>query len=263
MENKNWSKKYMLILWTITLVVIVCGLAYNIGGFGMHLVSKSSAEYTDYDFSKEKFSSIEVDVDATDLDISYGDTYMVSSNIPEKYQPVIKVNEGKLKIQNKKFKQNFNSIKSLEDECNIEIIVPKGTKLDNVEIDVDAGDIDIKDIEGKKLEISADAGDIDVANINFEVTTISADAGSITAEDSNIGKLTIEADLGGIDIKNTDFTYGKLAADMGDITIDGSFEELDAYCDLGSIDITTPDPDRDKMNLDISLGSITVNGKNW
>ena len=83
MENKNWGKKYMLVLWSITLVVILCGLAYNLGVFGFHYLSATNVgEYEDFDYSGEEFSSIEVNIDAADLDIRYGDTYMVSTNIP-------------------------------------------------------------------------------------------------------------------------------------------------------------------------------------
>ena len=135
MENKNWGKKYMLVLWLITLVVIICGLAYNLGGFGFHYLSATNVgEYEDFDYSGEEFSSIEVNVDAADLDIRYGDTYMVSTNIPKKYQPVINVKDGKLEIQQKKLNHSINSFKSLKEECSIEITIPTGTKLEDVDI---------------------------------------------------------------------------------------------------------------------------------
>ena len=264
MENKNWGKKYMLVLWSITLVVILCGLAYNLGGFGFHYLSATNVgEYEDFDYSGDEFSSIEVNVDAADLDIRYGDTYMVSTNIPKKYQPVINVKDGKLEIQQKKLNHPINSFKSLKEECSIEITIPTGTKLEDVDIVVDAGDIDIETVKGKSISISADAGDIDLKNVEFESTTVDADAGDIEAKDSKLGKLKIEADLGDIDADKTDFDYGKITADMGDISIDGAFNRLEAECDLGNINITTPNPDYDNMDLDVSLGSITVNGKKW
>ena len=246
MENKNWGKKYMLVLWSITLVVIICGLIYNIGGFGLHLAHLSSTkltadDYTDFDFTSETFSSIDMDVAAADIDINYGDAYMVSTNIKEKYLPTIEVKNDTLIIREK---QTGRGVNSFNDDCKINIIVPKGTKLENVEIEADAGDIDVAELEGKKLIIEADAGDIDVMNVKFDSTSISADAGDIDIIDSNTGRTTV-------------------GADMGDVTVDGRFEYLKASCDLGSINVDSEDANYDNMDLDVELGSIEVNGKNW
>lgn len=257
MENKNWSKMYMLIIWSITLVVILGGLAYNVGGFGFSRISSSA--YADYDFSNQEFSSIDVDVAAADVDIRYGDDYMVSTNISEKYRPTINVKNGKLTIQQKRTKHKLNSLK----DASIEITIPKGVELETIEIDANAGDIDVDVLAGKQLIISADAGDIDLNNLVFESASISADAGNIDLKDCNLGNITVEADMGEIELENVDFENGKLSADMGNISVDGSFKELDAFCDMGSIDITTPNPNRDSMNLNVSLGSISVNGEKW
>ena len=264
MENKNWTKKYQIIIRTITLIIVLGSICYHFLGFsemiGFANKNESSNDTTEYDFTGESISAIDIDMDAADLDISYGDKFTVSHNIDKKYQPNVELKNGELSITQSITRK---SIHSLSDDFKIDIVIPRDSKLDKLGINIDAGDIDVLAITGKGFNLDADAGDINIVGVEFDKTSIAADAGNIGIEDSSLGKLSIDADMGEINLNDVVFSDGDIEADMGNVEVSGKFEKLDANCDLGNIEIVTPDLDAVDLNLDCSLGEITVNGKAW
>lgn len=263
--NKNWSKKYQLILWTVTLIIIVCALIYHVFGFasrfgwGFDSDKDFSMTAKTFDYSGKTVTDVYVNMNAADLDIYYGDEFTVKYDFVEKYAPTVDLTNGKLSIEQKMKVTRVHDI----GDCKLHIIIPRGTKLETVDLDINAGDVDVNALEGKSFSLDVDAGDVDVTKINFEETNVSADAGDIKIEDSSLGRVNVDANLGNIDLKDVEFTTGNVSADAGDISVDGTFEKLKGACDLGAIRVDTPDPDAVDLDLDVSLGDIKVNGKKW
>lgn len=253
----KWSKRYLTIIWIATLVIIVGASLYHFGFF-----SKESQNNTGETVNLEgSVDKIEVNVDAIDLDVQYGDSLMVEYSCPEKYKPIVTLDGSTLKIKQKP-RVTFNSFAEIKD-CKIVLTIPEGTELEKMKFSIDAGDLDITGISGKEIKMEMDAGDIKLSNVTAENIEIQTDAGSVKIEESNVEKkIKIEASLGDINIYKTNFDNGNITDDAGDIDVDGVFNKLEARCSLGDIDVNTTNDNAD-FDLDCDLGKITVNGKSW
>ena len=143
------------------------------------------------------------------------------------------------------------------------ITVPKDPEMKSLDLDMDMGSAELTDVYAKNLTVEADMGSIEIANSEFGVIDIAADMGSITLDNVIFSQGSCEADMGSIEMTGASFERVVCTADMGSIDIDGSFEDIEADCSMGSVTITTTE-DLDKISFDLSadMGDVTVNGKN-
>ncbi|WP_026651814.1 DUF4097 family beta strand repeat-containing protein [Butyrivibrio proteoclasticus] len=253
----KWSKRYLIIIWIVTLAIIVGASMYHFGFF-FDILSKDASETVNLEGTVSK---IEVDVDAIDLDVQYGDSLTVVYNGPDKFKPEITLDDSILKIKQKKTVK-FRNLGELK-ECRVVVTIPTGTELDKMKFDIDAGDLDIVGIAGKEVKIDMDAGDIKLSKVSAENIEIEADAGAVKIEESNVEKkIKVDANLGDITLYKTNFDTGSIKADAGDIDVDGVLNSLEAKCSLGDIDVNTTNENAD-LDIDCDLGKVTVNGKNW
>ncbi|MCR4831857.1 MAG: DUF4097 domain-containing protein [Pseudobutyrivibrio sp.] len=256
MENKNFSKIYQLILWSITLVCIFVGVMIYCFRF-VDIDSPSSEEVVIE--SNDIVSDIDADLEAADLTIHYGNEFLVSHTFSEKYAPTITTTDGKLTIRQDKPLRHVNSLKGY---C-IDITIPEGTNLNTVDIKADASDIDMSNINGKSLTISTGAGDLDFSNISFNSCVIDTEAGDVDIDNSNIASVNLSAEAGDIDVESSNIDSMNVITSAGDIYADGTFEKVKVRCAFGDIDITTPDPDSVDFDLNCTVGDAKVNGKKW
>ena len=216
-------------------------------------------ETAEYDFSGHNISEINVDVDLADLNIEYGSEFKVNINDYQKIiEPKVTLNDGKLEITQK----NSVNVRYFKD-CQIKIVLPKGTTISSAHITASAGDIDIEGVSFDSLNIDADAGDIDINNANGNSLDIVADAGDVDVTKSAFEKVKVSTDLGAVKMEDVSGVSGTFTADMGSIDVQGDFEKITASCELGDIDITVPDVNKVAFDLDCELGSINVNGSSW
>ena len=263
MENKKWTKKYLVIIWLVTLIIVVAamwGHIVNFGGFswfsdGWHNVNSNTRNY---DFSNEDVTDIVIDMSAADINIKYGSQLSVDASFPEKYEPTVELKGGKLTIVQK---ENTKHLKSLED-FTLDIEIPNNTKLDTLKIDIAAGDIDIKDIRADDFDIDANAGDIDINDMTAKKIDIDANAGDIDVKNVTADKIGIDANAGDINLMDSTAKSAEVNANAGDIDITGTYEQIDCECDFGDVDINAPNTDRKNINVDCSFGSVNVSGKN-
>ena len=240
MENKKWTKKYLVIIWLITLIVVIaaiCGHFFKLASFWGFGFENYDVDVNTYDFSKETVSEIVIDMNAADINIEYGNEFSVDASFPDKYAPTVDMNNGKLEIKQRQNIKNWSG----SNDFLLNITVPNNTTLDTLKIDVSAGDVDIKDIKANKLIIDANAGDIDVNDITSEKITIDANAGDINVMGSTAKNIEVNVNA-------------------GDVDITGTYDKIDCDCDLGDIDISAPDTDIDDIDVDCALGSVNVNG---
>ena len=259
MENK-WKNKYKLIIWTITLVIVVCALIYRFGGVLNLGSNDDSVNMQEFDFTGEDVKRIVVELDAANVEVSCGDKLSVSHNIPEKYAPEIKNNGGTLTVSQKSITANINSIAK---NYKVEIVVPNDTFLDSLSIEADAGNAEVSLLNGDAIRIEIDKGNINISDSEFDSSILSADMGNIQIESSNLGQMNYEVDMGNVSIKDSDISTGEIVTDIGNITIDGNIDYLYASSEIGSIEITTPNPEKEHLKLECEIGSASVNGEAW
>jgi len=259
MENK-WKKKYQLIIWTITLVIVVCALIYHFGGV-LNLGSNDDpVDMQEFDFTGEDVKRIVVELDVANVEVTCGDKLSVSHNIPEKYAPEIKSDGDTLTVSQKNIKANINPIAK---NYKVKIIVPGDNSLTALRAEVDAGNVEVSALNGDAIKAEVDKGNIIISDSEFNSSILSADMGNIQIESSNLGDMDYTVDMGNVSLQNSDVSSGEITTDIGNITIDGNIDYLYASSEIGSIEITTPNPEKAHLKLECEVGSASVNGEAW
>ncbi len=230
-KKRGWKRA----LWVVLIVVLVLWVCRYINWFIPFGGKNVSDERT---FENATVSEINIDIDASDFTLEYGKTISVKYTYPEKYEPTITLEDGKLEIL-----ENNDSFFNMANKknCKMVVTIPEGTKLDDINLTVDVGDVIINDIEGEKLTLDADCGDIDISGISVNQSKFDIDVGDFDITNSFVGTSTITCDVGDVDG-----------------TIEFDFLEVD--CNVGSVEITT-NSDLNNLTTDCDLGSIQVNGK--
>ncbi len=287
MKNTIWRTIYLVVLTLVTICVVVVssvarlgkwawdigssiGSGFHFNGFQFVIADATSEEWTDMD----EFQSIELDVDIAGVVITVGDEYKLSMKYPKEVMPTFEVKDGVLTIKqtnDKNLKPKGNSI---------EIEIPKDKNLESISGEISAGSIQMKDLEVKNFNLNVDAGNVELDNVwgdNFKVT---ASAGNVELEDIKVKTLVLDADMGRIEVKDATFTSATVSADLGDVKlkditctkadvkanlgsviIKGTFDELEASADMGSVTVNAKNADC-KVDLSASMGSVSFNGKN-
>ena len=119
----------------------------------------------------------------------------------------------------------------------------KETKIDNLEIKVNAGDISINGVNADYFFGDFDAGNISIRDSVFRKADIDVDAGNISIDGAGMKTLKIDADAGNIDIRKTG---------LEDVTIDVDFGSVNIN-DLGSVDAYSYD-------CKVDAGIINIGG---
>ncbi|MCR5775988.1 MAG: DUF4097 domain-containing protein [Lachnospiraceae bacterium] len=224
MTSSKFKKIYLITIWTITFIVMaVCTVRFFTQKSSFIASAKMVRNYEN--FGTENVTELVIDNDYADVDISYGDSLNVEYNFPENDKPVITLNNGILTIGHNQKARFFNT-GSMSKKGALNITIPRGYKLDYVDINSDMGDLTITDLTSKEFGLNSDMGDVKL-------------------ERCIIGT-------------------GEIDSDMGDLNLDVNFEDLYISSDMGDVDITTSsDLNTAKLNIDNDMGSSKVNGQKW
>lgn len=282
---KKLKTLYIILIFVITAIVIGVALGVRLNNFvlpyaGKHLHRYLSAKDMVSDsVSLSAFQNIDLDMNMVNLKLKEGEEFRAEYNFPKSIAPSFEVKDDTLYIEQHGDYIRFNNTR--QDDFQLTLIVPKGTALDELRIDVDAGNVKLSDFNLNTLNIEADAANIDLSDITANHTKLEADAGNIETNQCSLGGLTVETDagrvkmrkltarnlkvgtdIGAIKLNQVTFQDGELTSSMGAIDLTGEFESLRAKCDLGSISIDSDAVENADLDLEVSLGSIRINGKN-
>jgi len=261
METKEpkWKTPLLIVLSCITGLAIIYGIFFNcIGGFSFTNSKNIVTGSIDLD---GKVESIEIDLDIGDISIEYGDKASIDYECPEKLIPKANIENGVLEIKSPK-NVNLRFKEAKNTEYKYVIIIPKGTELKNIEMDMDCGNIEFNDIKAGFIEINADLGNVELGNIECSSFEVVADLGNIEIKDSTLGNTKAKADLGSVEFKNVAFDKGEFVADMGSIFVSGDYADITAKCSMGAVNVETDRPESEvKFDLKADMGSVTINGK--
>ncbi len=218
MENKKKTGKtlYLTLLSIVTILAVLFGLFVHVFRGYFYEGEKSESIVV-----KESFSNVDIDLDLTDFRIEYGDHYGVAYEYPRDMEPKVYVKGDTLYVEQQ---GNYKLHGIRRKTFKLTLILPAGVSLNNVDIDVDMGNIEFGKLDCKNLYVEADMGNIELDKIHCE---------SFTAK-----------------------------ADMGNIEVDGDFDRVTAKCSMGNIEVTSPRSiDEIELDLDVDMGQKTFNGK--
>lgn len=267
---------YIISIFAITGFVILFSMGCRMGFMGgKNIKSISDKVKTD------TFKSIDVDTDVVNFKIEEGDGYYVKYEFPSEFDTDIKV-EGdtlKAKVKAKKsfslvdFGNNWNMKK-----CDLTVIVPRGTQLDDLNVLTNAGNINLDDltldeitlncdagnvvmdnIKGGRCKIDTDAGNIQVRNSDLADLDLDTEAGNVEFDNTKMKDIVIDTEMGNIDLDDVTFGKGEVKTSMGVIDVDGAYDKLNAKSQLGAVKASSSNEDT-KFDVKTELGGVTVNG---
>ena len=251
------TKIYITIISVITVIAVLFGCfihIFNRGHFSWPVSRDSvfSNTVNDSVALSGDVDSIEVDIDFGGITIAYGDDVHVEYTLPENYIPQIELKNGTLSVKQK------NSVRIGGDgwgDYSILIVIPADTELDKLDVNLDAGNIEIADIPCKDFTVKCDAGNIELDRIESEKMNVNVDAGNIELADCSADKLNIKADAGNIELDRCDIdefyadtdagnidadkctiNSGEVKTDIGNISLNGDIGDVKTHTSIGLID---------------------------
>lgn len=272
---------YIIVIFAVTALIIGAVLWFKFHNFDIARAFNSitTGEGITVEKNVDSFKNIQIDASIMSFDIAEGEGYKVVYTYPEELTPEFEVDDDTLKINVKGTNKITIGAKVNSDNFKFTVFVPAGTSLENVKVDVDAGDIDLRDKTFEKLTVDGDAANIELRNIISEKTELEADAGNIEVRESKLGNTTIKTSAGNVELRDTEalemdiitdmgqiklvdsaFDEGEFESSMGNVEIEGNFNKLTADCSLGRVAVESKNADA-KMDISVDLGAISINGK--
>ena len=194
---------------------------------GGDITSISENLYSTQGVSELTRIEMEVDVCSVDITSAEGEGLIsVDYSGNENLCPEVSYDNGTLKVSQRdttsiRLGGGFNNPK-------LKIVVGKDTKIDRIEMNIGAGDIDMDDVNVVNYTGDFDAGNIEISGCTFDKFVLEADAGNISMDNSSAENINIKSDAGNVEIKNTDFTDFEADVDFGNVEIEG-VNDLDSY----------------------------------
>jgi hypothetical protein len=259
-------KIYREILTTVTVICVICGAAYHIGGaFFGHVTDRwnwsgltgwndeiqeeGSNTRPSAKEALDPFTSISADVSVMDLTISRGDGYAISYSASEKLVPQYSVQNGVLTVTQKSGEFSIFGIHS--SHCKVTLTVPRDAQLDRVETDSNVGDTTLSELNLRSSSLQSDTGDISVKDSALGQTDISTHTGDISLKDCTFSKADVSSDVGDMDIR-TDMDLGSweldLSTGVGTVEVNGD-ERGKEYTQSGTAGT---------LQMKGSVGDVTV-----
>lgn len=258
-SDRKVNKAPIIICAVVAVVIAVSVFGISIIGSlisGVFIKSDYVTETmaTTYDAIEEKadedVSSIKIEADALEVvfKTAEGDGLIsVDYEGPKKLQPDVTFENGKLSINQNGKGFNFHGF-NFGDGPKVEIVIGRDAKIENIEMNIDAGNIKFNDLTADYVYGEIDAGNIEVRDCSFRKVDFEVNAGNYNIKDSEIKTLNINTDAGNIDIKDTTLENVEIEADFGSVNIK-DLDDVDAYDIECSVDAGA-----------ISVGSNTSTG---
>ena len=212
--------------------------------------------------AKGEVKSIKLDLNAcaVNFEVKEGSGLMgIEYSGDKKLKPEITFENGKL-VATQKIQKSF-SFRSYNSP-NLTIMIGTDVNLDSLEMNINAGDIKMKNVKGDYLFGDFNAGNIIIKDCTFRKADIDADAGNIQIDDSDFKELKIGTNAGNVQIHDTALVDVEVESNFGNVEIKG-LDDVNAYdidCDVdaGAIQVGNHSTGRNYTSKGTGAGSIKV-----
>ena len=215
---------YLIIITIITVVCIIAGSLYHIGGFALGLFDnliphsdKSPGNVCTEELSVDKFSNLVFDTTISNINVKTGDSYMVSYKC---LVPKIKSSGDTLTISQSKgsnYRRNTTS--------EITVTIPEGAALNKLSLDTGVGEISLDALTAADAEFDTGVGDLYVTGCSFATCDVDGGTGDLSFENCAFDEMDIDGGTGNITVTSSQSLDGymmDLDSGTGDITINGN-----------------------------------------
>lgn len=216
----------LIILCVITVFCIIIGTIRNVGrGFNLFnnsVISLGEDEpevnfkwhwHSDNDGNKEsnfsinqsldKFSAIRIDGSVMEIRVEEGDKFYFDSTFTRDWlRPNVSVENDTLVIKQGRQKNGF---KGGNNNCRIVITLPSSTKLSDIVIDSNVGDIKLRNLFAERIDIQTNVGEVSVRDVSFDKLEVN----------SNVGEISIAP------VYSIDEYSISASTDVGEVRVDG------------------------------------------
>lgn len=199
---------YLIIITIITVICIIAGSLYHIGGFALDLFDnliphsdKSLGNVCTKELSVDEFSNLIFDTTISNIYVKTGDSYTVSYKCNKRLVPKIKSSGDTLTISQSKgsnYRRNTTS--------EITVTIPEGAALNKLSLDTGVGDLYVTGCSFATCDVDGGTGDLSFENCAFDEMDIDGGTGNITVTSS----------------QSLDGYMMDLDSGTGDITINGN-----------------------------------------
>lgn len=262
--------KYVAIAFGLYLAISIIGaivtgvLAITTGIYGISLISnETQIQQVDSEKILEQFSKMDLEIAASNVVIkAEGDVYKVETyHVPETTE--IRNIDGKLEIKDSK------KI-TIAQESKIIIYVPEETILEELELDMGAGIVEIQNINSNKIDFSFGAGSVNIKRLVSMNAEIQCGAGQVIIEETDLTDTKLDTGVGKLVYSGYMKGNSKINCGIGelDLKLAGGNEiyTIDAEKGIGDIKIngnkianeTITGNGENKISIDGGIGSINI-----
>lgn len=261
MSNKG-KRIYLIVIWTITLIVILFGIYRFIGNGSWSIFSFGTGKYVEKtEDLGANVTELDVEVRSANVTIEEGDAPGIWYSFPENSEISILNENGKVSFRENNDKSNivlFGSGKKKE----VRITVPRDKQLARINTRTHSGNVEINNVKCDDILTNQDSGNLKISSVTSRNLKIDADSGNIIVN-SNIENVDATADSGNIEFDGN-IEKINVKADTGNINLKGDYHIIEAKADSGNITIDSKRPESEMvLNLDVDSGKITVNGNKY
>lgn len=234
----------------------------------IYLVYDKSVTKDSINFSKEykDIQEIELDLKAYNVNVYSGDKFLVTSTNKKKFT----INSINKKLVIKEYGKWFN--KGSKNQT-ISIMVPKHISLQELDIEADIGNLNIKNIIAEKLDLDMNIGKLTINNSSFAKTDLDGGAGEINIYNSKLNNLDLDAGVGNINISSYISGDSKIDCSVGNIDLEllGSKHEYTLILNkgIGNIKVNNEKQSKKtiygtgnkKLEINGAVGNTNINFK--
>lgn len=198
---------YLIIITIITVVCIIAGSLYHIGGFALDLFDnliphsdKSLGNVCTKELSVDEFSNLVFDTTISNINVKTGDSYMVSYKCNKRLVPKIKSSGDTLTISQSKgsnYRRNTTS--------EITVTIPEGASLNKLSFDTGVGEVSLDALTAADAEFDTGVGDLYVTGCSFATCDVDGGTGDLSFENCAFDKMDIDGGTGDITINGNDY----------------------------------------------------------
>ncbi|MBR6402308.1 MAG: DUF4097 family beta strand repeat protein [Eubacterium sp.] len=271
-KGKKIAILILIILFVLGSVMLIVGIAnggnvaFNIDYANKKISTTSKENLYEGTETPESFKNINIDIPAADINIKHGNEYKIEYHFYSSNAPIITTDNDTFNMNTGKTKVVFSYgfvFDSNKDDGYINITVPENVDLENVTLDLSAGDVTIDGMNISDLDLDLSAGDAKLSNGNIGNIIVDASSGDVSLDSITGNQVKVTNSAGDFNMKNS--TFEKLDTDLSAGSVDvteSKISNVKIDNTAGNVDLSLIGEESDySIKTDVTAGSTTVNGE--
>ena len=253
-KSQKIIKIFAICLAIAIIVNIFHGILYIFSSF---IDLDISSEVRNFEETYKDVENLKIITLALSVDIKVGEEFkVVGTKVKSEFSSKLVENTLIIEENNKSWINNaYNG--------NVIVYIPKDYKLNNLDIDIGAGKVNIDSVLANNFKIKQGAGMVRMSNSSFNKTNIKGGAGKIAILSSLLNDLDLEAGVGEVDINASITGNSEIECGVGSmkIKLSGNVDDYAIFAKkgIGNIKIDNIEQKSD-TTYGTGINSIKIEG---